>query len=510
MTAMKNPAWLRVVVPPPTRDIPPAEIFRIREPAMKSLRPMFVICVVLIAALGSAIAQTWTPLTHQPTFAASTALLLTDGRVLVQGSGARAWSILTPDATGSYINGTWKRAGLLPAGYAPLYYASAVLPDGRVVVIGGEYNLGQEVWTTLGAVYDPTTNKWAPLSAPSGWKRVGDAQSVILADGTFMVADCCTTQEALLDANTLTWTSTGAGKADINDEEGWTLLPGGEVLTVDTNTGSNTSEIYNPASGSWSSAGNTVVDLIDHPTWEVGPAILRPDGTVLATGATGHNAIYNTATGAWSAAPDFPAVKGKLLAMADAPAALLPDGNVLCMTAPGVYGIGVQFFEWDGAHFNPTASTPNAAHEPAYYGRMVVLPTGQVLLTDESLDAEIYTSVGAPNPAWAPVITSYSPTLTRGKTSTVSGLQFNGLSQAAFYGDDAQSATNYPLVRITNTATGHAFYARTFNHSSMGVATGSLTVKTNFQVSPRTERGPSHLEVVANGIASTPVSVTIN
>jgi hypothetical protein len=91
----------------------------------------------------------------------------------------------------------------------------------------------------------------------------------------------------------------------------------------------------------------------------------------------------------------------------------------------------------------------------------------------------------------------------------LSGLQFNGLSQAATYGDDAQAATNYPLVRITNTATGHVFYARTFNHSSMGVATGSTLVTTNFQVPPKIERGASQLEVVANGIPSNPVSVTI-
>jgi hypothetical protein len=36
-----------------------------------------------------------------------------------------------------------------------------------------------------------------------------------------------------------------------------------------------------------------------------------------------------------------------------------------------------------------------------------------------------------------------------------------GLSQAAAFGDEYQTATNYPLVRITNPATGHVFYAKT-------------------------------------------------
>jgi hypothetical protein len=476
---------------------------------MKLLRIGAAMCVVL-AGLGTLAAQTWTPLTNQPIFFASTALLLTDGRVLVQEVGAREWWTLSPDLTGSYVNGSWTQVRSLPGGYHPLYYASAVLPDGRVVVLGGEYNDGQD-WTTLGAIYNPKSNAWKRLTHPASWMTIGDAQSVVLADGTFMVANCCTFDEALLDAKTLTWTPTGTGKADNNNEEGWTLLPNGKVLTVDTNGGSPTTEIYDPATGSWSSAGNTPVQLVDIPSAEVGPAVLRPDGTVLATGATGHNAIYHTASGKWKAAPDFPKnAQGQQLAIADGPAALLPGGNVLCMTAPGVYGFGAEFFEWDGRHFHATVNPPRAASDPSYVGRMLVLPTGQIMLTDGTKDVEIYTSTRVAKRAWVPTITNFAATLTHGKTSTIGGTQFNGLSQGAAYGDDAQSATNYPLVRITNNATGHVFYARAYNHSSMGVATGAAIITTTFQIPAGIELGASQLEVVANGIASSPVSVTIN
>jgi hypothetical protein len=44
----------------------------------------------------------------------------------------------------------------------------------------------------------------------------------------------------------------------------------------------------------------------------------------------------------------------------------------------------------------------------------------------------------------------------------------------------------------------------------MGVATGSATVSTNFDVPATMESGASMLEVVANGIPSAPVSVTVN
>ena len=100
--------------------------------------------------------------------------------------------------------------------------------------------------------------------------------------------------------------------------------------------------------------------------------------------------------------------------------------------------------------------------------------------------------------------------MTRGQSYQIGGTQFNGLSQAAAFGDEFETQTNYPLVRITNTATGHVFYARTHDHSSMGVATGSTPVSTTFDVASGTETGAGTLVVVANGIPSTPVNVTVN
>jgi hypothetical protein len=477
------------------------------RPARKILRAVTLIWAFFIASLS---AQTWTPLTNQPRFAASDAHLLTDGRVIVQDAGARDFWALTPDAYGSYRNGTWSQLASLPAGYSPLYYASAILPDGRMVMLGGEYNFFREYWTNLGAIYNPKTNAWKKLKAPSGWTTVGDAQSVVLPNGTFMVANCCTTGEALLDPVSLQWTATGSGKADINNEEGWTLLPSGQVLTVDVNYGNMHSELYDPKSGAWSSAGSTVAQLVDMGASELGPAVLRPDGTVLATGATGHNAIFNSTTSTWSAAPDFPKVFGRQLDIADGPVALLPNGNVLCMTSPGLYNLGVHFFEWDGATFTEVPRTPNAPYESSFFGRMLVLPTGEIMLTDGSSDVELYTSTGNPNPAWAPTIIQFSKKLIHGKISLLTGTQLNGLSQGAAYGDDAQSASNYPLIRITNNATGHVTYTRTHTFSSMGVATGAQIVTTNFDIPSTIDLGPSQLVVVANGIPSTPVSVTIN
>jgi hypothetical protein len=139
----------------------------------------------------------------------------------------------------------------------------------------------------------------------------------------------------------------------------------------------------------------------------------------------------------------------------------------------------------------------------------MMLPNGQLLQTDESGDVEIYTPRGRPNPAWAPTVINWSAFVSRGTNGVVVGTQFNGISQASAYGDDAQSATNYPLVRITNGSTGHVTYARTHDHSTMAVATGSAVVSTTFFVPANTELGVSTLQVIANGIASDGVPITI-
>ncbi|MEO9263911.1 MAG: hypothetical protein ABI282_07430, partial [Candidatus Baltobacteraceae bacterium] len=119
------------------------------------------------------------------------------------------------------------------------------------------------------------------------------------------------------------------------------------------------------------------------------------------------------------------------------------------------------------------------------------------------------TSTGRPDLAIAPAISSVPSTLAHGNSYAISGKRFNGFSQGNAYGDDAQSATNYPLVKITNTATGHVFFARTHDHSFMGVAS-QATVSTTFDVPANIELGASKLVVIANGIPSPAVSVTID
>jgi hypothetical protein len=490
---------------------------------MTKLRTLLAALGLLFAITQLSNAQHWVPLVNQPNvnLALSNPLLLTDGTVIMHEQCGPRWYRLSPDAYGNYVNGTWTKIAPTPAGYAPLYFGSAVLPDGRVIVEGGEYNFCNPVWTNQGAIYDPTTNKWTPVAPPTGWQSIGDAQSVVLADGTYMQANCCTTESALLDPTTLTWTITGLNKKDVHDEEGWTLLPDGTVLTVDAyvfdyHKAGRRYEIYHPSSGKWTAPGGTPVQLWDsypdanHASYELGPAVLRPDGTVFylgangAPGEAGHAATYDTKTKTWTANPDIP----DAMDVADGPATLLPGGNVLFQASPGIFNTGSKFFTWDGTQYKDvTGGMTDAPTISSYYGNMLLLPTGQVLYTDFA-NVWVFQNGGNPNGAWLPQILSLATTLNRGKTYQIAGLNFNGFSQGAAYGDDVQAATNYPLVQITNRTSGHVFYARTHDHSTMGIAY-TTPASTKFDLTWKVESGLSDVRVVVNGIASPPVTVNI-
>jgi hypothetical protein len=282
-------------------------------------------------------------------------------------------------------------------------------------------------------------------------------------------------------------------------------------LTADVKNAPN-SEIYNPKTGEWKTAGSTIVDLHSpspygcllygpslcyYPPGEIGPSILRPDGTVFYTGSyssgygPGHTAIYNWKTGKWKAGPNFPNGDNA----GDNFAVLEPSGNVF------VFGNSGAAYEWNGSTF----SQLNGVSEQ---GPPLLLPTGQIMILGYS-SVILYNPTGSPKASWAPTIKTCPTTVSPGSTYKITGRLFNGWGQAMAFGDEYQNATNYPLVRITNNASGKVWYARTHDHSTMGVATGKAIVSTMFDVPTTIGSGASTLVVVANGIASKAVDVTV-
>jgi hypothetical protein len=451
-------------------------------------------------------------------------MLLTDGSVLCQASELNEWWRLFPDPTGRYATGQWQQCS--NSKNAPTYYASATLADGRVIVAGGEYSSTNQnpVDLCTAEIFDPSPSlagTWSDMATPPGWTKIGDAPCCLLPDGAFLLGSIDGNPCAVYDAGRAVWTAVGAMVNGTCDEETWTLLPDGSVLTADCFAPPKTERYIN---GAWRNERDTPVALVEVASSEVGPAVLLPNGQVWAIGATGNTAFFTadpdqTKRGTWRAGPAFPKDgNGLQLGAKDAPACLLPSGRVLCAVGPvdgvaGDYLKPTTFFEFDPTKPDATALTklapPGNNGDAPYAGRLLLLPSSEVMFVNGTTDVWFYNPEGASNPSWAPTITNVPTALAQGGRYQITGTQFNGLSEACAYGDDAAMATNFPLVYLRLPSAGALTYCRTSGHSTMGVATGAKPVSTSFSVPSGIAPGSYRLAVVANAIASAEVSVTV-
>lgn len=383
------------------------------------------------AQVGSAPAPSWVPLANPaPAGSLGTMMLLTDGTVFaLNGNDDQTWLQLTPDAHGSYVNGTWTT--LAPMSFPRLYFTSDVLQDGRVWVLGGEYTgpYLDSNWAPSAEIYDPIANSWSP-AAPypneaggcfpinvtsdvqlgsgspviaaiystdrllPGWTIAGagipagatvvsvdsgtqvtmsakatstgpstavvfsgtplacygDDPSTLLSKRRILAGNLLNNSTFLYSIDSNSWTQ-AATKVyqDSSDEEGWTVMSGGLILTYDLApsiaTGQGYAELYNPSQNVWSgispadgSANGDLPLLSSNPLgFELGPVLRLQDGRGLVIGGNQHTALYQQTTNTWSAGPDtlgvlsnpFGTIDHALFGADDAPAALLPNGHVL-------------------------------------------------------------------------------------------------------------------------------------------------------------------------------------
>ena len=519
-------------------------------------------------------ASSWTsftaPSTSTGTFNADIMILLTDGSVLIHNANAttsdlenaKQWLRMSPDSLGNYANPQWSSE--IDMINARQFFASGVLTDGRVFAIGGEYSddaaftAGQND-TPLGEIFDPETNTWSQISKPASFTFVrGDASSCVLPDGRVLLGGASTSggsttwskRTALWDPNDDSWVESGlefgaltsTTKDDGTEEEGFTLLQDGTVLAVEV-ANAPSAEKYLSSQDKWvpaSSTPNQLVfqTLLGASVFEIGPSVVLPDGRLLAIGATGNTALYTpssdpTQPGSWAAGPTFPTdstgnTNWTTLTAIDAPACVMPSGKVIMVAGSAVplsgdfFSQGVSFLELDPS--SSATTIPNLDVQPTgfptssftYQCWFILLPTGQLLVSTQNSTLFLYTpdaTTNAPNSAWKPANISVPTAMVQGHSYTLEGTQLNGLTQACAYGDDGAMATNYPIVRLTNPATHAVVYLRSYNFSTMGIATGTsvpadlqscaIDIPSNLPV------GNWDLQVIANGIASDNVLVQV-
>jgi hypothetical protein len=352
-------------------------------PATVAARQRLVYCLSLFSSLFFAsstagAAANWTKLTNDAPSSISLMVQLTDGTILAQSFDGKTWMKLTPDAKGSYIDGTW--ALLAPAPIPRLYFASQVLPNGKFWLVGGEYS-GPGLlanWSNTGEVYDPIANTWSsitPYPSQPGCPQIdyvsgnltnGSAQITgiypyttrlavgwgvsgigIPAGATILSIDSAT--QITISANATVTRVAGT----INFNHSYTLtaclgdhpsmiLPGGMILNGDLVSGKT--YLYNTGTDSWAQAGTKVYpDSSDEEGW-----VKLANGTVLtydlfrSVATVGSYAeTYDPTTGNWSsvspsdgsAAGVIPQLSSQALGSELGPLIRLQDGRILAIGA---------------------------------------------------------------------------------------------------------------------------------------------------------------------------------
>ena len=461
----------------------------------------------------------WTALvnTNQAGDGIGICMLLPDGTVLAEGSGANWWG-LTPDDNGSYVNGNWTQRTSSTWGHQD--GSTAVLTNGNVFVGGGENGNGSDQVE----IYNPVTGLWSIAVNPTSFGGISDGNAMLLPDDEVMIYPLDNTTYLFNPANKTISPTPGQPLAGIG-EVCWVKLPDDNILLIDSdnsNTGATTAEMYDPYTGMWTNAvlGGTVPNIWPNMTGtgdvsEMGPAFLLPNGNAIFFGGNGATAVYDN--GIWSQSASLPGTLGQK----DGPGAMMDNGKILLAVSPqgnngsrsDANGIGpTSFYEYDytannyNGAFSPAPSPGSGISSRAAVLKLLDLPDGTVLLSGAGDQLYDYQPDLSPLPAGQPVINSvqWNPDGSLHLTGTL----FNGISQGAAYGDDEQMDSNFPLVRFLGSS--GIYYGSTYNWSSTSVQTGNRIVTTEVTVPSNVLDFPGQwvIQVVANGNAS--VGVVFN
>jgi hypothetical protein len=172
---------------------------------------------------------------------------------------------------------------------------------------------------------------WAPTTAMlvataySGVATLPDGRVLVAGGFLGAVSPAVVSSSQIYDPASKTWSDTGsmhyprAGFLAVLLDDGKVLVAGGEVAQ---NNLTNTAEIYDPTTGSWTMTGSMTFPRLDYQ------AVLLNDGRVFVVGGTLVNGsspaeIYDPSTGSWTLTPP------QLFPRTDTLAVKLNDGSVL-------------------------------------------------------------------------------------------------------------------------------------------------------------------------------------
>jgi Galactose oxidase, central domain len=271
---------------------------------------------------------------------AATATLLRDGRVLVAGGWTGSWTSDSGGPTASAEIFDPVTGSFAPTGSMSVIrdaHTATLLRDGRVLITGGWAGYA----VTSSEIYDPATGRFTPTgSMQTGRSEHGAA---LLADGSVLVsggrggnsAATATATAEIWSPATGTWTAAGEMSAPRASETMTVLQDGRVLVTGGEGPGPviDSAEIFDPHNWAFEMTGSMGTPRFQHT------ATLLPDGTVLiAGGQTGRadwpasTELYDPATGVFTPAP--PMTTPRLWGTAS----LLATGQVLMVGGEGTSG----------------------------------------------------------------------------------------------------------------------------------------------------------------------------
>ena len=275
--------------------------------------------------------HTWTTagnLKHPRYFHTASALL--DGKQLVTGGGNNDDDILNSAELFDPTTENWTTIQHMHEPRA--FHAALTLSNGKVLIIGGAN--GTNI-SRSAELYDPSTGNWTFTGSMVSPRELPTAS--ILPNGKVLVAGGSPDDSTMLntcelyDPSTGLWTATGSMNQERIFHVAVTLL-NGKVLVIGGGVGNqhliglNSTELYDPLTGVWTTTGSMKYPRMLHT------ASLLPDGNVLVVGGTDNETnrniynsseLYNSSTGVWLDAGDM------LISRAGHTASLLNNRNVL-------------------------------------------------------------------------------------------------------------------------------------------------------------------------------------
>jgi hypothetical protein len=449
------------------------------------------------ASSTSSAASPWTPLTNQsPSGPNGIQIMIqgTDGSILVQSYDGQSWMKLTPDARGSYINGTWSTLASEPV--ARLYFASQVLTDGRLFVAGGEYS-GPGLlpnWSNTGEIYDPLANAWTIITPypnqpncpfiyyVSGNTTSGSAEitgiypyttgltvgeqvfgtgipfpaTIVSVDSPTQITISAAASQTVT-TNVITFDNYYELTGCLGDDPS-SLLSSGKILVGDL-VSANT-YIYNVASNSWSPTGTKVYpDSSDEEGWtrtSEGSIVNYDLFQSIATNGS-YAEKYNPKTGLWSgispsdgtAQGTIPQLSSVNLGYELGPSLRLQDGRVFEIGA--TQHTALYNPVWNTWEAGPDISgTLNGIASPfgADDAPGAILPNGHVIFAADA-GASGFTSSGNIT-AGSPVITGIPSTAIFQVFWSVSGTGIPGGAYIASVDSPSQVTISSPATATTS------------------------------------------------------------